>query len=533
MRRFARHAEYRKPSQRPLIHHLKEKYRPGLHPDNNEIVQWQNALEEYATSFPQAILFQGSVRLGTLQDLCFGLEQETDRLLLTYRQGMRVIRRRITQVWRSGDYSLGIEAKHLTAVVRFDVRVESELSAGCRYQASRKKFQKYVERAILKNFPKAKICHSTIHSDLEFSLSGKYVRLRFNSGRAVWSCLAVSSQESQATIDESLASGLIWREYLAEQCRENPGTLLFIVPTGRSLVFRSRLAFIRGAGKSIQLAEMDTESGAIIFQELADSGNVDTVLTQVHTLISKIDLAFPEGYHRILELASGQIEPVACNHSKSVSFRIRGLEFAQLRLDEEPAIRVGVGRQRRLSKWEDLKELVAQIVEQRRALSRNHNHVLYRLQAERWLESLILQDIRKIDIRLDPAYVYPQVPAFLAGDRGMIDILTVTRLGRLAILELKVSEDINLPLQGLDYWLRVRWHHLRQEFSHKGYFGGRELSPEPPILFFVCPQFCYHSTFPSLVSRFSREVPMVQIGINEDWRSGLQVMMRREWNVRL
>jgi len=37
----------------------------------------------------------------------------------------------------------------------------------------------------------------------------------------------------------------------------------------------------------------------------------------------------------------------------------------------------------------------------------------------------------------------------------MIDVLTVTREGRLAVLELKAAEDIHLPLQGIDYWARV------------------------------------------------------------------------------
>jgi hypothetical protein len=33
----------------------------------------------------------------------------------------------------------------------------------------------------------------------------------------------------------------------------------------------------------------------------------------------------------------------------------------------------------------------------------------------------------------------------------MIDVLTLTHEGRLAVVELKADEDIHLPLQGLDY----------------------------------------------------------------------------------
>jgi hypothetical protein len=74
--------------------------------------------------------------------------------------------------------------------------------------------------------------------------------------------------------------------------------------------------------------------------------------------------------------------------------------------------------------------------------------------------------------------LYSQVPAFSASDRAMIDLLTSTREGRLAVVELKTDEDTHLPLQGLDYWSRLAWHHSRGEFQRFEYFSGRELSPE-------------------------------------------------------
>jgi hypothetical protein len=37
----------------------------------------------------------------------------------------------------------------------------------------------------------------------------------------------------------------------------------------------------------------------------------------------------------------------------------------------------------------------------------------------------------------------------------MIDVLSVTREGRLAVVELKADEDIDLPMRALDYWSRV------------------------------------------------------------------------------
>ena len=106
------------------------------------------------------------------------------------------------------------------------------------------------------------------------------------------------------------------------------------------------------------------------------------------------------------------------------------------------------------------------------------DHPLWRLHPERWLESLVVQDVGAVDERLDASCLYSQVPAFSASDRAMIDVLTVTREGRLAVVELKADEDIHLPLQGLDYWSRVAWHQARGEFQRFGIFSGKELSTE-------------------------------------------------------
>ena len=85
---------------------------------------------------------------------------------------------------------------------------------------------------------------------------------------------------------------------------------------------------------------------------------------------------------------------------------------------------------------------------------------------ERWFESAVRANLPKIDPALSPAPVHGQVLSFAAGDRGLIDLLAASPGGRLAVLELKTSEDIHLPLQALDYWMRVAWHAQRDELSH-------------------------------------------------------------------
>ena len=139
----------------------------------------------------------------------------------------------------------------------------------------------------------------------------------------------------------------------------------------------------------------------------------------------------------------------------------------------------------------------------------------------------MVEDVAAVDERLDSASLYSQVPAFSASDRAMIDVLTTTREGRLAVVELKADEDIHLPLQGLDYWSRVAWHHARGEFQRFGYFPGRELSAEQPLLFLVAPALHVHPATDTLLRYVSPEIEWALVGIDERWRNGVRGVFRK------
>ena len=115
----------------------------------------------------------------------------------------------------------------------------------------------------------------------------------------------------------------------------------------------------------------------------------------------------------------------------------------------------------------------------------------------------------------------------------MIDVLGTTRglrlstSNRLAVIELKLSEEINLPLQGLDYWLRVKWLGQRSQFKQFGYFPGIELASEPPLLYLVSPAFRFHSTTGRVIRYFDPSIEIIQVGLNDRWREGIKVMFRR------
>jgi len=111
-------------------------------------------------------------------------------------------------------------------------------------------------------------------------------------------------------------------------------------------------------------------------------------------------------------------------------------------------------------------------------------------------------------------------------ERGVIDLLGVTRSGRLAVMELKVAADPNLPLQALDYWMRVKWHLERGEFQRLGYFPGIQLRSDPPWLWLVAPAYEFHPLTDVVLRYLSPEVPIRRFGLNETWREAIQVVYR-------
>jgi hypothetical protein len=174
-----------------------------------------------------------------------------------------------------------------------------------------------------------------------------------------------------------------------------------------------------------------------------------------------------------------------------------------------------------------LQQLVIKLKTYRSSLASDLRHGLYRAQAERWMQAMILEDVTRIDVRLDPAHVYEQVFAHGAGQHGIIDLLCVTRSRRLAVLELKATENVNLPLQAADYYSRIRAHVAHGDLGRYGYFHGLELQQAPPIVYLVGPALRFHPSTDSLLRYLNPEIEVIRIGLSENWRRGLRVMMRQ------
>jgi hypothetical protein len=140
---------------------------------------------------------------------------------------------------------------------------------------------------------------------------------------------------------------------------------------------------------------------------------------------------------------------------------------------------------------------------------------------------LIREDVTRVDAALDHRFAYSQVLASAGGDHGILDVLTVTRSGRLAILELKATEFLNLPLQAADYWLRIRRHLEQGDIQRYGYFPGIELQAAPPLVYLVAPALRFHPATDRLLRMLTPQLEIIRVGLAENWRRGLSVVLRQ------
>ena len=390
----------------------------------------------------------------------------------------------------------------------------------------REQFRVRLERLLHDHFPDETVDSLTTAAELRHSLSGSYTRGLMHRGSEAHAVLGAAPEEDASTIDGILTFGLIWLARRREKARRQTvrGLRLFL-PRGRAAITAHRLTGLANLHE-VEVYEYDPLHWRVRRVPVSDAGNLATWLIPHRDRDQALASASPET-ERIRGLAPDAICTGIAAGTKDVTLRFRGLEFARWK---SGAAWFGLSDHQELltpEKWPALKKLVAQLQTHRHPLATDTRHRLYRAQPERWLETMVAADPARIDPRLDSGHVYAQVPAFSGGERGIIDLLGVMRDGRLAVLELKAGEDIQLVLQAVDYWLRVRWHQQRDDFRKYGYFPGVNLHPAPPLLFLVAPGFRFHPSSDLVLRYLSREIEVVRVGLGENWRPGLRVLFRQ------
>jgi hypothetical protein len=461
-------------------------------------------------------------------------------LLHLWSSERNTVRRVLDAEVKSGTLRLFVQRLGQSRPSKLEICRERDRRSPSAKKAARASYEQKLRHTLDRHFPGFAVTRLTTAVDLEKSFGPVYARGLLRQGQSAFAVLGVNASETQSSIDASLTFGILW----LEACRHSSAAKFLVeglnlfVPQGCSALVRERMAYLNRAAAKWSLFELDERHDALTEIDCSDRGNVATRLVHAPNESAALE-RFADSIARINSILPNC--EVAVLSAAELALRWRGLEFARARMGAEAAtfrskqeIVFGVGAEERVledSNFPFFLQLLTAIRDTRHPYG-PRQHPLFRLRPERWLESLVVADVSVIDERLQPRQLYSQVPAFSAADRAMLDVLTTTRDGRLAVVELKADEDIHLPLQGLDYWSRVAWHHARAEFPRFGYFPDRELSPEKPLLYLVAPAFHVHPQTDVLLRYLSPEIHWEFVGIDEHWREGVKVVFRKRPEVK-
>ena len=493
----------------------------------NEATQLAEALEELAASGPVEVHEDGEW-LAELAGLEYEVRPAGKQALVHLWSESRNLTRRVLRVAERSPERLVLEVQRFGRPKAGRLEFLRANAARPARRITREQFRARFGRMLAEQFPDARAESLTTAADLEHSFSGNYTRGLLIEGRRSWAVLGVSPGEDPATIEAILSFGLLWLDRTRQRAERRgvEGLRLFLPErAGRMTLYRLQAVT---PSANVELFEFSETTWLARRVEAGDVGNVESWLTPRREVEATLAAA-GRVVQRIGALAADAPNAIASAvppGTREVAFRFRGLEFARW---SEGKLVFGFGGERHeLARdgWGELETLVRELDLRRNCLAEDVNHPLFRAAPERWLESLVLADPSSVDAQLDPLHLYSQAPAFSAGDRGVMDLLGTTRQGRLVVIELKASEDLHMPIQAVDYWLRVRAHQREGEFASYGYFTGVELDPRPPLLWLVAPGLRFHPATDILLRYLAPEIQVTRIGLNENWRRGLRVIFR-------
>ncbi len=493
-------------------------------------------LQEFLSEAAGAVVLEDGAVAFDLAQAKYSISGEHNKCLLhLWSTERNAVRRVVDAEVKNGTLRLAVQRLGQARPTKLEICRERDRRTPTAKRVVRMAYEHKLRRALERHFPEFLILRLTSGMDLEKSFGPIYARGVLQRGQSAYAVLGVNEKETQVSIDAALTFGILWLDVCRERSAEKTlveGLHLF-VPHGSSALVRERMANLNRNAAKWRLFEFDERHDAVVEMDCSDRGNVDTRL--VHSANETAALErFAESIERVRTVLPN-CEVVVLSAAE-IAFRWRGLEFARARLGAEAEtfrtrqeIVFGVGAEERIldhRNWAFFVELLTTVRDTRHPYGPKQ-HTLFRLHSERWLESLVVRDVSLVDERLETETLYSQVPAFSAGGRAMIDVLTTTHDGRLAVVELKTDEDIHLPLQGLDYWSRVEWHHTRGEFARFGYFPGRELSADAPLLFLIAPALHVHPATDVLLRYLAPEIEWEFVGIDERWREGVKVVFRK------
>ena len=509
------------------------------------------SIESYLADYPAAALLEDGRVLFDMRFAHYAVNESHGRCLLQLWSEERNLVRTVVEVQeRAQCLRLMTRRMGATKPLALELVPTSDRRTPTARDAGRRNYQRLLERVLTRRFLDEKVDGFRSAMDLEHSFGPAYVRGRLLRGTAADAVIGVAEAESAAMVDGILTLGILWLDHCRQRGdgRRHFGGLKVIVPAGAWRTTAERMAWLNHAAADFHLFTLDERSEELASVDFRDTGNLESRLVHAFSPAAAIERC-QAGIDKLLALvpaAARERVEVRATSATEVGLLLHGLEFARVRhgvaahsfaRQDEVTFGAGANETPLTDETGELcRELCARLFQSRHP-DGTHNDPLFRIQPEHWLESRLRFGIAELLPGLRGDLMYTQVPALSSGDRGMLDLLTLDRNGRLAVIELKADEDLHLPLQALDYWIRVRALNDDRRpaaggrpltaFERQGYFAGAEVSPLNPRLLLVAPALRIHPANEPVLRYLSPQVEWELIAVSEHWRRELKVIFRK------
>ena len=492
-----------------------------MHP----LAELEAYLREFAAAGP-AELRENGARVAPLSTLCWEVRGKAEKPLLHLWSENHNLTRRVLAITDHSDHrlALAVECFGRSKPDRLEfLRIAFEPSER---DLSRAAFAETIRRLCAHQFPDETLDSIAHSADLEHTLSGNYVRGVLRRGREQWALFAVPDHQPSQDAARCLTFALLWLDRLRHSEQQKHVVGLRVLLPANAVASVAQLLPALHPDLRVQLFERDEVMERLQRVETSEVANFTSWIVPARDVQALLDRATRD-LQTLLPASRATISFHPNVHAKEVIVRFRGM--ACLRWHESG---IYFGGQELKTKWDHgrskaLAEFFRELEMFRHPLASDTRHPLYRAQAERWLEFLVREDATRIDPVLDARFTYPQVLAGTAAEHGILDVLSVTRAGRLAILELKCVEHPVLLLQAAKYWLRIQRHLQQQDFQRYGYFSDVTLQSEPPLVYLVAPALHFHPATETLLRYLNPQLQVTRVGLAETWRRGLCVVLRQ------
>jgi len=517
-----------------------------------DAAQLAQRIEEYLADHPAAAVLEGGRVVFDMQTARYSVSESHGRCLLQlWSEHGNVIRTVLSAEQRAASLRITTRRMGTTRPQSLEIVPISDRRTPATRNTARRNYQRLLERVLARNFIGAKVDGFRSAMDLEHSFGPAYARGRLLRGAAAEAVIGVGASESAALVDGVLTLGLLWLDHCRQHAdaRRHFGGLKVVVPAGAWRTTAERMAWMNFAAADFQLFTLDERSEELAPVDFRDTGNLESRLVHAFSAAAVLERCHA-GVDRLMamlpEAARTRVE-VHPNSSTEVALLLHGLEFARVRhgaaahsFARENEVTFGAGANETPLTEESAplcRELFARLFAARHP-GGEHNNPLFRMHPERWLESRLRCAIAELLPGLRGDLICSQVPALSNGNRGMLDLLTLDRDGCLTVLEVKADEDLHLPLQALDYWIRVRALNADRQpaaggsravsaFERQGYFAGAEVSTRDPRLLLVATALRIHPANQPVLRYLSPQIEWELIAVSEHWRQDLKVVFRK------